>query len=61
MLSSLLTSLRIRTATIQRLFVFLWRMRLWWLMPVVVVLLAISLVAVLAVSTPLGPFIYAVF
>ena len=40
---------------------FLWRQKLWWLMPVVVVLLLFGVLLLFAQSTPLAPFIYTLF
>lgn len=40
---------------------FLWRRKLWWLIPMVTVLMAIGLLLVFAASTGLGPFIYTLF
>ncbi len=40
---------------------FLWHRRLWWLIPMVVVLLVFGLLLVLAGSSGLAPFIYSLF
>jgi len=40
---------------------FLWRRKLWWMIPMVLVFLAIGLLPVLAQSSPLAPFIYTLF
>lgn len=40
---------------------FLWQERLWWMIPMVTVLLLLGLLLFMAASTPLGPFIYALF
>jgi hypothetical protein len=40
---------------------FLWRRKLWWLIPMVTVLLFIGLLLVFAVSSGLAPFIYTLF
>jgi hypothetical protein len=37
---------------------FLWAQRLWWMIPLVVMLLLVAALIGLAVATPLGPFIY---
>lgn len=60
-MSSFIDAVRVRTATIRRLFSFLWKMKMWWLMPLVVILIILSLITIMAASTPLGPFIYAIF
>ncbi len=40
---------------------FLWQQRLWWLIPMVIVLLAFGGLLVTAQSSALGPFIYTLF
>ena len=40
---------------------FLWKQKLWWLIPALMVLLALGLLLVFAQSTPLAPFIYTLF
>lgn len=47
--------------TIGELFHFLIQRRAWFLIPIVVGLLAIGALIVLASATPLGPFIYTIF
>lgn len=42
-------------------FAFLWQRRLWWLLPLVFVLLFFSLLIILGQATGLGPFIYTLF
>lgn len=43
------------------LLAFLWEQRLWWMIPMVVVLLAFGLLLVLAQSSAIAPFIYTLF
>ena len=40
---------------------FLWQRKLWWLIPMVAVLLMIGLLLVFASSSGVGPFIYTLF
>jgi hypothetical protein len=40
---------------------FFWARKLWWLLPMVVLLLGLSVLIVVAQATPFGPFIYALF
>lgn len=40
---------------------FLWKQKLWWLIPVLVVLLLFGLLLLFAQSTPLAPFVYTLF
>ena len=46
---------------IRELFGFLWKQKLWWLIPSLVVLLIFGLLLIFAQSTPLAPFIYTLF
>ena len=43
------------------LMVFLWRRKLWWLVPLVAVMLVFGLLIIFGQSTALGPFIYPLF
>ena len=40
---------------------FLWARRLWWLIPMVVVLLVFGILMIFATSSGIGPFIYTLF
>jgi hypothetical protein len=40
---------------------FLWQRKLWWLIPMVIVLLAFGLLLVFASASGIGPFIYTLF
>ncbi len=40
---------------------FLWKQKLWWLIPAVVVFLVFGLLLISAQSTPLAPFVYTLF
>jgi len=43
------------------LLVFLWKRKMWWLIPMVMTLLLCGLLLIFASSTGLGPFIYSLF
>lgn len=47
--------------TIRELVLFMWRGRTWWLTPVVVVLILVSLLVLFAQSSAVAPFIYTMF
>lgn len=47
-----------RAGVVGELFSFLWKVRLWWMIPMVVVLLLFFFVFIFGASTPLAPFIY---
>lgn len=40
---------------------FLWEQKLWWLIPMALILLLLGLLLVFASSSPLAPFIYTIF
>lgn len=48
-----------RLGIVGSLFRFLWKRKLWWLIPFIAVLIVFGVLIVLASVTPLGPFIYA--
>jgi hypothetical protein len=43
------------------LFAFLFRRKLWWLIPVVIVLILFAIFAIFGASLPIAPFIYTLF
>lgn len=43
------------------LLVYLWQRKLWWLIPMVMVLLSFGLLVVFASTSGVGPFIYTLF
>jgi len=53
--------LRGYTSVASELIGFLWKQKLWWLIPMLVVLLLFGLLLIFAQSTPLAPFIYTLF
>ncbi|MEK7608646.1 MAG: DUF5989 family protein [Patescibacteria group bacterium] len=61
MLSSLWRSVTIRFSIIGRLFGFLWENKMWWMIPMILVLVVFFLILIFAQSSPLGPFIYTLF
>jgi hypothetical protein len=48
-------------AVVGELLQFLWRRKLWWLIPMVTVLLIIGILMIFASTSGVGPFIYALF
>ena len=50
-----------RLVIIKELFLYLWKNKLWWLIPLVVVLLIATMLLFLGQATPIGPFIYTLF
>ncbi len=43
------------------LFVALWRLKRWWALPTVIILVAFGLLLIVASSTGIAPFIYTLF
>lgn len=60
-MKSFLNSIRIGSGTIGRLFGFLWKNKLWWLIPMIALLVIFFVIIIFAQSSPLGPFIYVLF
>jgi hypothetical protein len=54
-------ALRGMIGTLGELFELLWVRRLWWLIPMVVVMLLFVVLIVLGTAPGVGPFIYALF
>jgi hypothetical protein len=50
-----------RVGIMGELMQFLWERKLWWLMPMVAVLLALGILMVFAQSSAIAPFIYTLF
>ena len=53
--------LRIRVGITRDLFVFLWDHKLWWAIPIILILITISSLLVVAGHTGLAAFIYPLF
>lgn len=56
-----MVALRGILGTVGELFRFLWARRLWWLVPMVVMLLLFAVLIVLGSVAGVGPFIYTLF
>jgi Family of unknown function (DUF5989) len=56
-----LKSLVVRFGIAGELIQLLWEERLWWMIPLAVLLLGLSVVIMLAHSSVIGPFIYTLF
>ena len=50
-----------RMGVINELFGFLWERKLWWLIPMVMVLVVFGLLLVFAQASGIAPFIYTLF
>lgn len=47
--------------TVGELFGFLWQRKLWWLMPMVLLLFVFAVLIILGSTAGVGPFIYTLF
>jgi hypothetical protein len=56
-----LDALKNRLSIMGELIAFLWLRRLWWMIPMVVVLLAFGLLIIFTQSSALAPFLYPLF
>ncbi|MEJ2747942.1 MAG: DUF5989 family protein [Anaerolineae bacterium] len=54
-------SLRTRLGILGELFSFLWQRKLWWLLPMIVMLFIFGVLLVLAQGSAIAPFIYTLF
>lgn len=50
-----------RMGVLGELLAFLWKRKLYWMLPMVITLLVFALLIVLGGSSPLSPFIYTLF
>jgi uncharacterized membrane protein len=50
-----------RLGLFRELFRFLWRERLWWMIPMVVTLLLVGLLVVVSMNSAVAPFVYTLF
>lgn len=51
----------LRLFIIKNLFRFLWENKLWWMIPLILVLIIFFILLIFAQGSPLGPFIYTIF
>lgn len=50
--------LKSRMGVLGELFGFLWKVKLWWLIPMIVMLFLFAVIFIFGASSPLAPFIY---
>jgi len=50
-----------RLSIVRELFVFLWKNKLWWMIPMIVIFLLLGLLIFLTQSSAVVPFIYTLF
>jgi hypothetical protein len=50
-----------RFPVVKNLFLYFWNNKMWWLMPMVAILVIVGIVLIIGQATPLGAFIYTIF
>jgi hypothetical protein len=50
-----------RVGIVGELFSFLWKRKLWWLMPMFIVIVLFAILLIFAQGSPVAPFIYTLF
>ena len=60
-MKAFLRSMTANLGAVGELMGFLWKRKLWWLIPMVAVLMLFGLLLVFASSSGIGPFIYTLF
>jgi hypothetical protein len=53
--------IRTRVGIVGELFSFLWKRKLWWLIPMIVVIVLFAMLLIFAQGSPVAPFIYTLF
>ncbi|MEK7536896.1 MAG: DUF5989 family protein [Patescibacteria group bacterium] len=60
-IQSAIRTIKLKFSIIGRLFGFLWINKMWWMIPIVALLVVFFLIIIFAQSSPLGPLIYTIF
>ena len=60
-MKNFIRSMTSNVGVVGELVTFLWQRKLWWLIPMVVVLLLFGLLLIFASASGVGPFIYTLF
>jgi hypothetical protein len=60
-MKSFIRSMTSNFGVVGELLTFLWKRKLWWLIPMVAVLLLFGLLLIFASASGVGPFIYTLF
>jgi uncharacterized membrane protein len=61
MLEKVKSNFLLRFKVISFLLRYLWKNKMWWLIPLMIVVLIFGLILILGQTTPLGPLIYTIF
>jgi len=51
----------LKSAIVKELLQYLWKERLWWMIPMITVLILLGILMIFAQSSPAAPFIYTLF
>lgn len=60
-MSHLKQTVGLRFELVRELISYLWKQKLWWMLPMIVTLLLVGALIVFAQTTPLAPFVYTLF
>lgn len=60
-MKNFLRSMSLNAGIVGQIVTFLWQRKLWWLIPMIVVLLVFGLLIIFASASGVGPFIYTLF
>jgi hypothetical protein len=60
-MKSFIRSMTSNFGVVNELLRFLWQRKLWWLIPMIVVLMIFGLLLIFASASGIGPFIYTLF
>ena len=60
-MASFIRSMRSNLGVVGELLTFLWQRKLWWLIPMVTVLMLFAMLVIFASASGIGPFIYTLF
>lgn len=58
---SMFQNIVLRIGIINDLFTFLWKEKMWWLIPFVAVLMLLGILMIFAHASPIAPFMYTLF
>ncbi|MBG73570.1 MAG: hypothetical protein CL730_00815 [Chloroflexi bacterium] len=58
---SIIKSFKGKFIIFSELISFLWKAKLWWMIPMISVMVILSMIIIFGTSTALGPFIYTLF
>ena len=57
----MLKNLKGRFSIVGELLSFFWKEKMWWMIPMLIILLMLGILMIFSQSTPVAPFIYTLF